>query len=591
LAVVEFEGNLTKERAFVGLKAAPRPKPSGGEKGHTWYLCLTHQTSREELQSINEELSTVNQELKHKVEELGKANSDLQNLMASTDIATVFLDRQLRIQRYTPAAVGLFNLIPTDIGRPISDLSHRLEDYFIVTDAQRVLERLTPVKRERRSRDGRWYIARFLPYRTSEDLISGVVLTFVDITERKKAEGEHARLHAAVAGAQEHLRLIFENVRGYAIFSVDRERRVISWNIGAERLLGLAESEILGLPYDVIFTAEDRAAGVPANEVAQALAQGHASNERWYQRKDGSRLWGSGVIMAMRGTTGEAVGLVKILRDETESRRASEALVEALRETEAARAEAEAANSAKDRFLAVLSHELRTPLTPVQLAFPILELQPELTESSREALRMIRRNVEMEIVLIDDLLDVNRIVHGKVEIELLAVDVHDCVHRALELTALDFSKNDLERTVTLTAERHHILGDAGRLRQVLFCNLLQNAAKFAPEGSEISVCSRNLDGTGIAIDFTDHGIGIESETLPNIFNPFEQGSPDLARRYGGLGLGLAISRSLVQMHGGRITVRSDGLDQGATFTVELPISSDCQISDQLTAMETDFRGS
>jgi two-component system, chemotaxis family, CheB/CheR fusion protein len=241
-------------------------------------------------------------------------------------------------------------LIPTDVGRPISDLSHRLEDYFIVNDAQRVLERLIPFERERRSRDGRWYIARFLPYRTPEDLISGVVLTFVDITERKKAEGEHARLHAAVAGAQEHLRLIFENVREYAIFSVDRERRVISWNIGAERLLGLTESAILGSPYDVIFTAEDRATGVPANEVAQALAQGHASNERWYQRKDGARLWGSGVIMAIRGTTGEAVGLVKILRDETESRRASEALVKALRETKAARAEAEAANSAKDRF-------------------------------------------------------------------------------------------------------------------------------------------------------------------------------------------------------------------------------------------------
>ena len=544
------------------------------------------ETSREELQSINEELSTVNQELKYKVEELGKANSDLQNLMASTDIATVFLDRQLRIQRYTPAAVGLFNLIPTDVGRPISDLSHRLEDYFIVNDAQRVLERLIPVERERRSRDGRWYIARFLPYRTPEDLISGVVLTFVDITERKKAEGEHARLHAAVAGAQEHLRLIFENVREYAIFSVDRERRVISWNIGAERLLGLAESEILGSPYDVIFTAEDRAAGVPANEVAQALAQGHASNERWYQRKDGARLWGSGVIMAIRGTAGEAVGLVKILRDETESRRASEALVKALRETEAARAEAEAANSAKDRFLAVLSHELRTPLTPVQLAFPILELQPELTDSSKEALKMIRRNVEMEIVLIDDLLDINRIVHGKVEIELLAVDVHACVHRALELTALDFSKNDLKCSVTLTAERHHILGDAGRLRQV-FCNLLQNAAKFAPKGSEISVYSRNLDGTGIAIDFTDHGIGIESEILPKIFTPFEQGSPDLARRYGGLGLGLAISRSLVQMHGGRITVTSDGLYQGATFTVELPVASDRQVSVKLTGMKTD----
>ena len=152
------------------------------------------------------------------------------------------------------------------------------------------------------------------------------------------------------------------------------------------------------------------------------------------------------------------------------------------------------------------------------------------------------------------------------------------MNRALELTASDFSKNNLQCIVSLTAERHHILGDAGRLRQV-FCNLLQNAAKFAPKGSEISVCSRNLDGTGIAIDFTDHGIGIEPEILPNIFNPFEQGNPDLARQYGGLGLGLAISRSLVQMHGGRITVTSDGPSQGATFTVELPIASDCQVSD------------
>ena len=146
------------------------------------------ETSREELQSINEELSTVNQELKSKVDEVSRGNSDLQNLMFSTNIATIFLDRELRIKRYTPASVALFNLIPTDFGRPLSDLTPKLEYPDVSADAAQVLQQLTPVERETRSTDGRYYLARLLPYRTSEDQIAGVVLTFVDITQRKQTE-------------------------------------------------------------------------------------------------------------------------------------------------------------------------------------------------------------------------------------------------------------------------------------------------------------------------------------------------------------------------------------------------------------------
>src|SRR5262249_19298519 len=416
---------------------------------------------------------------------------------------------------YTPAAIKLFNLIPTDIGRPLSDLSHRLEDNFIVADAERVLERLAPVERERRSRDGQCFIVRLLPYRTPEDQISGVVVTFVDITDRKAAEDERARLHAAVAAAQEHLRLIVENAREYAIFSIDRERRVTSWNVGAERLLGFSESEINGQPYDVIFTSEDRAEGAPEKKTARALAESHASDEHWCQRKDGSRFWGRGELMVRRDDLGKVVGLVKILRDRTEAREGREAVVRALQETERARAEAEAANAAKDRFLAVLSHELRTPLTPVQLCLATLESEQGLGDGARELLRMLRRNVDLEIRLIDDLLDVNRIVHAKLEVDRSPVDLHACIRHVLERNEMNFRAKNLRLSVSLEAVRYIVLGDAMRLEQV-FSNLLQNAEKFTPDGGAITVRSRDVDESRIAVEIADTGIGIKPEALETI---------------------------------------------------------------------------
>jgi two-component system CheB/CheR fusion protein len=392
------------------------------------------ETSREELQSINEELSTVNSELKNKVEQLSRANSDMQNLMDATQIATIFLDRELRIMRFTPTAVKLFNLIPGDLGRPLSDMASELHYPELGDDALRVLERLAPIEREVGQADGNWYLARLVPYRTAEDRIAGVVFTFIDMTERKRSEemrmwlsavvsattdaiisfsldqtilswnngaqrlfgygpeeaigrnlqmlatqdGDDPRhlvqeigagralenvetvrrrkdgsqVHVAVSASpikdsrgevvagtilarditgprtaaealrqsEERLRMIIENALEYAIFSTDLERRVTSWNSGAQRLLGYAEQDMLGQLSDVIFTPEDRARNDPENEARTARREGRAADERMHMRKDGSRFRGTGTMMLMRNVAGEAVGFVKILRDLSEPR-------------------------------------------------------------------------------------------------------------------------------------------------------------------------------------------------------------------------------------------------------------------------------
>jgi two-component system CheB/CheR fusion protein len=299
------------------------------------------ETGREELQSVNEELSTVNQELKSKVEELGSANSDMQNLMDATSIPTVFVDRELRISGYTPAAVPVFNLIPTDTGRPLTDLRTELDFPTLGADAARVLERLAPVEREISHADGSWYSVRMLPYRTIDNRIGGVVFTLLDITARRRVE-------MALRASEERLRLIVENAREYAIFSCDPERRVTSWNSGAERLLGYRESEVLGLSADLIFTPEDIAAGVPAREAGTALVAGRAGDDRFHQRKDGTLFWASGTMMPMRDDSARVVGFVKILRDQTDARRVQQALersrselLQAWHENEVARREAE----------------------------------------------------------------------------------------------------------------------------------------------------------------------------------------------------------------------------------------------------------
>lgn len=243
-----------------------------------------------------------------------------------------------------------------------------------------------------------------------------------------------------------------------------------------------------------------------------------------------------------------------------------EALVDALLH----RAE-EAAARAKDQFLAVLSHELRTPLNPVLTVASALEVDPSLSADTREMMRVIRRNVELETRLIDDLLDVTRISKGKLVLNLETIDVHTLVERSLETCERDLSEKGLSVEFARDAALGHVEGDPARLQQVLW-NILRNAIKFTSPGGNISIRTVNPDRARVRVEITDTGIGIAPEVLPKIFNAFEQGDRTVTTRYGGLGLGMAIAKTLVELNGGRISVSSAGKGHGATFTVDLPVA-------------------
>jgi PAS domain S-box-containing protein len=380
---------------------------------------------------------------------------------------------------------------------------------------------------------------------------------------RERAEREE--VEAKLRAAEHRYRLLVDNLEDYAVVMVDFDGRVTSWNVGAQRVLGYAEQEILGRSTAVFFTPEDRAAGAPEQERQTAAREGRALDDRWHVRKDGTRFFASGVLAARHDETGRLVGFSKVFRDITDRWRAEQ-------EARAAKDAAEAANRAKDRFLAVLSHELRTPLSPILATVQALELEEgQLSPALREAIDVIKRNAELEARLIDDLLDLTRVTRGKLQIHPRPVDAHLIVERAVEICrgdlgdACDAIRTDLRATATV------LQADPARLQQILW-NLLKNAMKFTPPGGIVRVRTFNA-GSDFVLEVADTGIGFEAEALPKIFQAFEQADAQITQNFGGLGLGLAIARSLAELHGGRLEAASEGLGRGATFRLTLPAAT------------------
>ncbi|PYI75116.1 MAG: hypothetical protein DMF04_11145 [Verrucomicrobia bacterium] len=250
------------------------------------------------------------------------------------------------------------------------------------------------------------------------------------------------------------------------------------------------------------------------------------------------------------------------------------------------------ANAAKDQFLALLSHELRNPLSPVIAMVAELETHVADSPEVRQALDVIRRNVELEARLIDDLLDITRIAKGKLKLSLEPVSIHNVLQRALEICREEISQKTLEIELHLNAPHHFVQGDPARLQQV-FWNLIKNSVKFTDERGRIALTTSNPQPGQIEINVSDSGLGIEADKLPKIFKAFEQGQSSITRKFGGLGLGLAISRAMVLSHGGTINASSRGPNEGATFTVRLgtiaePLVHDGELSpngDQATSKQ------
>jgi two-component system CheB/CheR fusion protein len=656
------------------------------------------QSTNEELHSVNEELYTVNAEYQKKNAELQELHDDIEHLLNGTDVATMFLDRQLCIRKFTPRIAETFRVIPQDVGRPLRAFAHDLSHATLMGDIERVLQDGVTVETQTWDRRDRCYFLRILPYRArmidrgdgmvlkprgSDGLPppDGVVVTLTDISALEQARRRLAQMSAIVESSED------------AIIGTTLDGIVTSWNNGATRLYGYSSEEALGrhasflypldlkdqidiiarqvregravervqsvrlrknqTPVDVsvtfspIFDASNTIVGISA--IARDITQLVRARQELSDREERIRLlldstaeaiYGidrSGVCIfcnsacarllgydspaaligrqlhplihhtrpdgtpyqpeqspiyeAMRhregthvdnevfwradGTSfpteywshpivqhGEVIGAVVTFLDITERRQAEQEVLEGVRR--------------REQFLAMLSHELRNPLAAILSATRILDAAKLQDQACHEAGQVVARQANHMARLLDDLLDVARITRGRITLRNEALDLRDTARSAIEALGPFFAEHQTKLIVDITDDAIPIIGDPARLQQIQ-ANLLSNASKYSPRGAEVRF-EMKVQGGEAMIRVSDHGVGITADIMPRIFDLFVQGEQSLARSDGGLGIGLTLLRSLVELHGGRVQAESGGPGQGSVFTVWLPLAPAAALS-------------
>jgi PAS domain S-box-containing protein len=369
-----------------------------------------------------------------------------------------------------------------------------------------------------------------------------------DLTERRRHEDDLRK-------SEERFRLLVDGVTEYAIMMLDSEGFVTSWNVGAERIKGYKSREILGTHVSYFYPSEAVLANQPWEHLRTARDQGRVTDEGWRLRKDGTLFWASTVITSLRDQDGRPYGFATVTQDLTQRRHA-----EALADTA----------QRMHEFIAMLAHELRNPLAPIRNAVALMG-RKGLNDPKLESMRQtIDRQSMLMKRLLDELLDVNRIARGQFSIERELVDVRDVLARAVETSGplIDSRRHGLE--VSVPDQPARVLGDAMRLTQA-FVNLLNNAAKYTPEGGRIKL-SASVRGAEIEVRVVDNGVGIERDMLEKVFDLFVQVDSTVKNSLGGLGVGLALVRRVVELHGGNVQARSEGKTHGAEFIVRLPLS-------------------
>ena len=369
-----------------------------------------------------------------------------------------------------------------------------------------------------------------------------------DLTERKAAE-------ELVKQSEERLRLMIESVQDYAIFMLDAQGRITSWNLGAQRIYGYRSAEIIGQHFSLFHSSEDNVNDKPGRELEIAKREGRVEDEGWRARKDRSQFWANVVITALYDSAGVLRGFAKITRNMTEKRQ-----VEQL----------QLADKQKNVFLAMLAHELRNPLAPIRNGVALLKLKSSGEPDMLETTKMMERQVSHLVRLVDDLLDVSRIVTGKIHLDKEPIDVSAFIERAIEEVQPTIDARGHELMVTRPARPITVEGDVVRLAQVV-SNLVSNAAKYTEKPSRIWLSVEPHEDE-VVLRVRDEGVGMTEEELSRVFNLFEQADTSIARTRGGLGIGLTLVKRIVELHGGNVSAASAGPSKGSEFVVRLPLT-------------------
>jgi two-component system CheB/CheR fusion protein len=496
------------------------------------------QSTNEELRSVNEELNTVNIDHQNKIIDLLEVTSDLENLLHTIHVGVLFLDNELRIRRANRRIGDLLHILPQDVGRSFAHFKNNLEAPAVFEVAQRVLASGEPAEAEVKAASGLTLLLSVIPH-VSQGAPNGVVLTLVDITSLKAAESEARRLSSIVRTARD------------AIISHSLDGRIVSWNLGAERLFGYTEAEARG--QDLRLVVPDDLQGETAHLIdATTKGLDVPPFETVRRTKDGRRLNVLVSVAPIRSERGIITGASVITLDITARKEAEDRAAMAIEQ--------------REKFLALLSHELRNPLMAIASANEVLSRSDVMDDAARRSQQVISRQITQMSRLLEDTLDASRMRHDKIELQRKRIDMRTVLEAAMDVTRPRGIREHVRLEVRSSPEPVYVRADAARMQQVIV-NLTQNAINHSGADKVVMV-TLATDGDNALVRIEDNGEGISREALPRIFEPFFQAS---RRSSSGMGLGLSLARSIVRAHGGDIVAASQGLGRGARFEVRLPL--------------------
>jgi two-component system CheB/CheR fusion protein len=499
------------------------------------------QSTNEELHSVNEELYTVNAEYQRKITELTQLTDDIDNLLHSTDVGTIFLDRDLAIRKFTPKIAHAFQLLPQDVGRRIDSFAQNILHPTLMDDIRRVLSTAEPFECDVEDKFGDWFLLRILPYR-SKNGIEGVIVTLIGISRLKETEGVLRRLSKVFMDGADPI--IIEDLKGI----------IVDLNAAAEQAYGWTRAELLGQPVSNLIPPEFQEDSQKLRD--RCLRDDSVRNVETMRRDRAGHV--APVLLTLsllHEESGEAVAIASIAKDIT---------VQKISEQEA-----RDAATRRDQFLAMLSHELRNPLAAMLSATQVFGCVDD-PAAQRHAAGVIERQSKHMARLLDDLLDVARVTQGKIHLRKEVIDLRAIIEEAVAVCKHVVDGGEHQLTVELPKEAVYVEGDSARLLQVVE-NLLTNAAKYTATGGQIRITLTVRENTA-AVQVRDNGMGIAPEVQKRIFDLFVQGPQKIERTDSGMGIGLTMARSILQLHGGEISVQSDGGCKGSEFEFRLPIT-------------------